>query len=47
MCLTQVGEDEWAWMLSIARAFAERWKVVIYDHADQIYADLTPGVGHI
>jgi hypothetical protein len=43
------GEDEleWQWMFHIARAFAERWKVVIYDHSDQIYADLTPGVESI
>jgi hypothetical protein len=38
MCLTEVGEDEWEWILNIARAFAERWKVVIYDHAQSVYA---------
>jgi hypothetical protein len=29
MSLTEVGQEEWEWILSIARAFAERWKVVI------------------
>jgi hypothetical protein len=29
MCLTEVGQEEWEWVLNIARAFAERWKVVI------------------
>jgi hypothetical protein len=43
MCLTEVGQDEWEWILNIARAFSERWKVVIYDHAASIYSDLRPG----
>jgi hypothetical protein len=43
MCLTEVGEAEWEWILTIARAFAERWKIVIYDHAASIYSDLRPG----
>jgi hypothetical protein len=43
LCLSEAGEYEWEWILSIARAFGERWKVVIYDHASRIYADLTPG----
>jgi hypothetical protein len=43
MCLSEVGDYEWEWILNIARAFAERWKVVIYDHAQSVYTDLRPG----
>jgi hypothetical protein len=47
MSLTEVGQEEWEWILSIARAFAERWKVVIFDHAATIYSDLTPGASSL
>jgi hypothetical protein len=47
MYVDNEDDYDWQWVFQIARAFAERWKVVIYDHADAIYADLTPGVDHI
>jgi hypothetical protein len=43
MCLAEAGEDEWEWILNLARAFEERWKVVIFDHAATVYTDLRPG----
>jgi hypothetical protein len=34
------GGPEWQSVLQIARAFKERWPVVIYDHAATVYTDL-------
>ena len=33
---------QWSWIFNIARAFNERWRVVILDSGGAVYSDLTP-----
>ena len=37
-------EDDflWSWVFRLARAFNERWRVVVLSHTSVLYTDLTP-----